>query len=171
MFSVGRKLYLPAVVVGLVLFFGEMGPVLSQDTGPTRIPTVTRLVQRFHQLEVALIDAVTKKDNSALNGLLTEDFELRAGAAPGLPVPRGQWIDHSFAARELPHPVQMAVHEYGPVAVVSFLGEGGARGDVLIVDVWTNAGGQWKLSARYVAPAGPTRFDSSLDTAGPRKKY
>jgi hypothetical protein len=58
----------------------------------------------------------------------------------------------------------MAVHDYGEIAVVSFLQVRAARAkrdparDVATVDVWKRDGERWKLAVRYAGPAGTREF-------------
>jgi hypothetical protein len=42
----------------------------------------------------------------------------------------------------------MAVHDFGAVAIASFT-QSMATGQILVVDVWRAAGGDWKLAVRY----------------------
>ena len=124
---------------------------------PQRIPTITRLVQLFSTLENELMTAVEKGDSTTINNMLAEDFELRSGAMPGTPTPRAEWLRHSRG--QLVESIeQMAVHDYGAVAVVSYLWKRQARHDIFIVDVWGKSGDAWKLSVRYASPAGDRRF-------------
>jgi hypothetical protein len=122
-----------------------------------RIPTVTRLVQLFSTLESELMAAVQKGDTAAIDKMLADDFELRSGAMPGTPTPRAEWLQRSHGQVAAPIE-QMAVHDYGSAAVVSYLWKRGARHDIFIVDVWGKSGDAWKLSARYASPAGDRRF-------------
>jgi hypothetical protein len=53
---------------------------------------------------------------------------------------------------------QMAVHDHGDLAVVSFLmqpppGASGAA-PVFVVDAWARAGDSWQLKTRHAAPVG-----------------
>ncbi|MGE5241942.1 MAG: nuclear transport factor 2 family protein [Bacteroidota bacterium] len=145
-----------------VVLTGGSGPALSEAEGQLRIPTVTRLVRQFTVLENSLLESVGKQDSAAVQKMLADDFEMRIGAMPGVPTPRAEWIRQSLKEPAgLSGIEQMAVHDYGNVAVVSFLGRrdvNGARGDLFIVDVWTRSQGAWKLSTRYAGPAGDRRF-------------
>lgn len=122
-----------------------------------RVPTVTRLVQLFSSLESELMTAVQKGNSTAIDKMLADDFELRSGAMPGTPTPRADWLQHS--RRQLSAPIeQMAVHDHGTTAIVSFLWKRGTGKDIFIVDVWSKSGDAWKLSVRYASPAGDQRF-------------
>src|SRR5262245_43468248 len=102
---------------------------LAQPTPTGRIPTVSRLVKIFTEHEVQLETLVRERNATAAENLLTDDFELRAGPQPGRPVPRADWLSQSM---ESPgpdaSPTQMAVHDLGGTAVVSFLRGGGKTG-------------------------------------------
>jgi hypothetical protein len=97
--------------------------------------------------------------------MLTDDFELRIGSAPGIPVPRADWVRAAIAKPDPPsQPAQIAVHEFGEIAIASFLqarpqaAQKKADGDTFIVDVWKRSGESWKLATRYAAPAGGPDF-------------
>jgi hypothetical protein len=139
----------------LILMAGLSAPALAAqaDGERQRIPTVTRLVQLFSTLESELMTAVQKGDSTAIDKMLADDFELRSGAIPGTPTPRAEWLRHSHGQVAVPME-QMAVHDYGTAAVVSYLWKRGARHNIFIVDVWGKSGDAWKLSVRYASPAG-----------------
>jgi ketosteroid isomerase-like protein len=154
----------PPAILSLVLVLAAT-PTLAQTTdvspGQARVPTVTRLVKIFSELEGDLATRLENGDAATVAALLTEDFEMRAGPAPGSPTPRADWIRESMAK-----PVrsarfeQMAVHDLGEFAVVSFVqlpGESGARDPAarfFVVDVWKRAGDAWRLAIRYIGPVG-----------------
>ena len=152
-----------------------VAPTLAQPAPASgRIPTVTRLVKLFTGLEMDLVAKTHAKDLSALDALLDPSFELRAGNAPGTPVPRDAWIrDVRAAPRSPPRIDQMAVHDFGDVAIVSFR-ETAAAGATpggsarLVVDCWKRDGAAWKLAVRYVSDASlrsapATRSPRTLD--------
>ena len=151
------------IILGLVwltvCLLGSTDPALAQDGARPRIPTVTRLVQQFAGLEAALVEAVRKGDSAALEQMLAEDFEMRIGASPGKPIPRGEWIRHSLAGPKNGYGIeQIAVHGFGDLAVASFLGRRGQTDSLFITDVWVQTQGAWKLAVRYTGPAGDARF-------------
>ena len=54
----------------------------------------------------------------------------------------------------------MTVHDFGSLAVVSFISSvvppaPAMSNDVFLVDVWRNEDGRWQLQVRYQAPATP----------------
>jgi Domain of unknown function (DUF4440) len=136
-------------------------PGLAQPPpSASRIPTVTRLVKQFSELEAALVSKAHAKDVSALDDMLDPSFEMRVGAAPGVPVARDAWVREARASpREAPRIEQMAVHDFGTVAIVSFQAidpgaqaTGGAHAR-FIVDCWKRDGDAWKLAVRYRSDA------------------
>ena len=149
---------------------------------PRNIPTVTRTVQLFSNLENDWLDAVHNHDAAALDKLLSEDFELRSAATPGIPTARAQWQQQAFAAKPMDSSIeQMAVHEFGDLAVVSFLWkidapkDSGVARQVFVVDTWRQAGGDWKAIARYASPVDSNAklLVPGSDAAAPaiQKKY
>src|SRR5512141_2655286 len=87
-------------------------PLSAQQPG--RIMTLTRTMKVFSELENQLDDARRSHDNATLTKLLAANFEQRSGAAPSAPTPRAEWLAQSPATAQIS---QMAVHEYGNVAV------------------------------------------------------
>ena len=133
----------------------------AADTPATgRIPTVTRLVKIFLEMEDALAAGIRSGNAAAVEKMLAEDFELRVASNPGNPTPRAEWLRLSLAK---PGPAlrieQMAVHDFGEIAVVSFLQAAGtaqkrdAARDIATVDVWKRSGDTWLLAVRYAGPA------------------
>lgn len=147
---------------------------------PGRVPTVTRLVRNFLDLESSLLDAQHRGDRAALEQLLAPDFELRVARRPGTPVPRAEWLD---AVLRPPLPAgqfvieQMAVHEHTGAMVASFLlrpehAEGRGAPTLFIVDAWVRAGERWTLATRYAAPVpkDAPRVPGDADTPTLRKR-
>lgn len=126
-----------------------------------RVPTLTRTVQLFGDLERNLADA---KDADSEAALLTDDFEERLCATPGIPIPRAEWLlerrrgEYKFS--------QEAVHMLTSEAIYSALRTEGNHTDA-VVDVWRKEPEGWKLSVRYRCPAsGATSRKSTVE-----KKY
>ena len=132
----------------LAMAFGASITTSSAQTPPGgRIMTVTRQVAQFSQQEHALADALHNADHATTDRLLAADFELRDSATPNQPTPREQWIaaTHPDAAAE-----QMAVHDYGDVAVVSYVSRADKPASAaFVVDVWHRQGTDWQLTVRY----------------------
>ena len=133
--------------------------VYAQDASG-RVPTVTRLVKIFLDREGELLNAMHGKDAAAIERQLADDFELRVGHRPGVPVPRADFLSQIQAETVAGYTVeQMAVHEIGTTAIVSFMlrpEAGRARDGLLplfVVDTWTGGIDNYRLRVRYVAPA------------------
>jgi len=140
-----------AVVCSAVI----VDPAASQTPATGRVPTVSRLVMLFTEQETRLAERVAARDEAGAGNLLTDDFELRASSQPGRPVPRADWMRQSLQSPgPVAAPTQMAVHDLGSVAIVSFLQRVDSKTNLLVVDVWRRAGDEWKLAIRYAAPAG-----------------
>lgn len=124
-----------------------------------RIPTVTRLVKVFYDLESRLVSNLVARDARAIDQALEPDFEMRAGSMPGTPVPRADWMRQEQANPAQATIDQMAVHDFGSVAIVSFrlapaaTPAAGANQDLFIVDCWKRDSDGWKLATRYLSNA------------------
>jgi len=121
-------------------------------------PVPTRNVVTFTKLENEWNDALRRHDAEALARIVSEDFEIRSAAAPGVPTARDEAL-HAWAQLPALQSTigQMAVHEYGELMVVSFvwkLGEADGRPQqtFFVVDTWKRAGNEWKAAVRYAAP-------------------
>lgn len=148
-----------AVVAGLVLI-ALVSATQAADERPTggRVPTVTRLVKLFTEREAALADAIHAGDAERAQQLLTNDFEMRTGAASGIPIPRVDWLAEMIRSRNPGEAASgMAVHDLNGTAVVSFT-QGGGPNAVFVVDIWRPVANDWQLAIRYAAPAGTATF-------------
>ncbi len=141
--------------------------LLAQDQAPSggrpgkgRILTPTRSVTKYTALEKNLFQALQENNRAGVENILTEDFEAWS-AEKNPPTPRAEWVE-TFAGNLKSFRIHnMAVREFGDVAVVSFLLErtgmanGKAMSPVLfVVDVWQQKGD--KLAVRYASsPANP----------------
>jgi hypothetical protein len=138
------------------------------------VPTVTRSVKLFLERESALAEAIRGADAATLDKSLAEDFELRAGARAGRPVPRADFLREVRRSRDGGGEIAaMAVHDLGDVAVVSFT-QGNRGGALFVVDVWRKQGSDWQLAIRYASPAGtPTYAIPGVGIDAPEipKKY
>lgn len=157
-------------------------PAASSAQGTTAVPTVTRLVKVFQQLETQFAQATHAGDAAALESLLADDFELRVARRPGEPVARAQWL---AAIKQQPAPdarlEQMAAHDHGTVVDVSFLlrpvaagsRTSGAEAPLFIVDTWARDGDAWRLKVRYagVVGTGAQRVPGEGATGAVPKKY
>jgi hypothetical protein len=123
--------------------------------GANSVATVSRSVKIFSENEAALNEAVLKSDKDSLNTLITDDFEERNGSAPGRAIPRADWIA-GIAKAEIGEISQMAVHDYGQIAVVSFMLSPAAKPSAsrhLVVDVWRKSEEAWVLATRFISAA------------------
>jgi hypothetical protein len=156
MFRPSRRATAGLVAVALAV----AAPAFAQPSG--RIPTVTRLVKIFSQLETRLVDSAHVQDTAVLDTMLAPDFEMRAGEMPGTPIPRDEWIRLARASPETqPRLAQMAVHDFRDIATVSFT-DTATKPPRFIVDVWKRGGDGWKLAVRY-------QSDVTATKAGARK--
>jgi hypothetical protein len=131
-------------------------------------------VKIFLDKEAAIGAAIRSGNAGELGSMLTDDFELRAGARAATPVPREEWMREILRTRDPGGEVsRMAVHDYSTVAIASFT-QDGLAGAVFVIDVWRQQGGDWKLAVRYASPAGAAAF--AIPGVGPAepeipKKY
>ncbi|MES1981014.1 MAG: nuclear transport factor 2 family protein [Pseudomonadota bacterium] len=154
------------------------GSHASADEMP--VPVVTRLVKNLSVLESEWMESVRKRDAAALEKVLADDFEMRTAAAPGMPTARSEWIAQSmkqapFASRT----EQMAVHDFGNLAVASFIwkldapkSSGFAR-QLFVVDTWEQVDGNWRVKVRYIGPVATanTPIPGAATGAIIKKKY
>lgn len=133
-------------------------PGIAQSDINAHTPVVTRLVQVFMELESRLDSAARKGNQAELNELLSEDFEQISGATLGNPAPRAEWLSQYAKDASLIPPFVMehaTAIEKGNQAILSY-GWPTAKGPgFFVVDVWERNGEAWKLSGRYINPAGP----------------
>lgn len=157
--------WLASVCVAGAILFAPLAH--ASEAVPGRgVPTVTRLVKLFIDLEQTLDQQLANGDKADIGHLLADDFEQRNGGAPGNPVPRADWLRQMPRFR-LGEISQMAAHDHGNIAVVSFLATRSGK-SAFVVDVWKNQQGQWQLATRYVSgaaeqpsppPVVPKKFD------------
>ena len=132
--------------------------------GSPKIITATRQVTLFWQIENDLSQALQKKDQTALNKLLPEDFRLWMPNQTGSAISREDWTNSGM---ETPFPTQlrqMSAHEYPDIMVVKFIGQektpakGSAAKQYFVVDVWARNGDAWELNDRYMTPIAPIQM-------------
>ncbi len=150
-----------ATAITLIAVLVQGAPsTYAQAPQSRRIVTTTRLVARFSELEERLAAAIKRKDESALNNLLSDDFDQWTPAPPGDPIPREDWLSSvlagftldSFSIR------QMAVRSLDKFQLVSFVLSRKAlchgtdcSADAFIIDLWQEQAGGPRLVARYEA--------------------
>lgn len=139
--------------------------VAQEPVSPKLTPTITtatKQVTLFTGLEKQMLQAVQKKDRAAVEGMLTDEFEI---AMPGVDSLAGpDWVDSVMAKDfSLKSYVirQMSVADLGDAAVVKFdriqqaTHQGkNESGEFFVVDLWKKSGDSWKLANRYVAKVG-----------------
>jgi hypothetical protein len=134
----------------------------------------------FSELENELSENLRTGNLAAIQKLLADDFELRAGSMPSSPTPLAEWIRRSVGKDKALSIQQMAVHDYGDIAVVSFLftrspgTKDKSSNNVFIVDVWKKSGESWKLATRYASPSGSPYFPipgAATDSPRIEKRY
>jgi hypothetical protein len=154
-------------------------PAAHAQDATGRVPTVTRLVKIFLDREGELLNAMRGRDAPAIERQLTDDFELRVGHRPGVPIPRVDFLSQIQSDATAGYTIeQMAVHEIGTTAMVSFMlrpEPGRARDGLLplfVVDTWTGGIDNYRLRVRYVAPAASARVPgASAERPQIPKKY
>ena len=145
------------VLITITVFAAAQEPFHPKLT--PRIITATKQVTLFTELETQLLQAVQKKDQAALEGMLGEDFEIAMPDAD--PLAGEDWVDavmakdfslKSFFIR------QMSVADQGDSAVVKYQRVQQASwkgmnesGEFFVVDLWKKNGDVWQLANRYVA--------------------
>jgi hypothetical protein len=134
---------------GLLALAAASTPAAAQPAG-RGVPTLTRYVQQFGQLERELAGAQAQRDAAALDRLVSGLFELRGNDAQL--VPREDWLQRKVAAGAAIE--QLAVHETGDQAVASFVRRESSGAATFVVDVWSpQPGGSWQLRLRFESPA------------------
>lgn len=139
---------------------------VAQDKAPTggrpsggRTETPTRGVTKYKAMERALLQAQQEKQQDKMSGLLADDFEVWSSET-NEPTPRELWEQNAASANITWFQIRnMAVRDFGNVAIVSFLLDrhGEANGKpvaptVFVVDVWQQQTG--KLMVRYQSVPG-----------------
>jgi hypothetical protein len=157
---------LPRAAATAVAALCLAAPAGAADTPPTggqqRIVTMTRGMKIFGDAEAALTAALKAKDSATLDRLVAADFEQLAQGAPGTPVPREDWLKQAPADAARSTGIRdMAVHDYGDIAIVSFAWtREPAQASAFVVDVWRRTSPQeaFQLKTRYLsaAPASAT---------------
>ena len=130
---------------------------MAQSPASRPAPTPTRGMVVFGNLEQDLATALAAGRVADADKLLAADFEQRDAAAPAQPLPRAEWLASRRAGEALPTRSQVTVHDFGSLAIVSFISSvvsspPSTPRDVFLVDVWRNESGNWQLQVRYQAP-------------------
>jgi hypothetical protein len=146
-------------VFAFILFLVSV--TIAGAQGPTpgsirkQIGTPTRQVALFTDLETQLSAGAAHKDQTTLDRLLADDFQLWTADHPSDPVGRDQWMEQALSASGPAGVVhEMNVHMEGEVAIVSFLltpqtSTSASSHALFLVDVWTKQANTWQLATRY----------------------
>lgn len=136
-------------------------PIASAQNKGDKAPTgETKLQVFFSELETQWLKAAQAKDQTALNGIVGDDFQLWNSASPAKSVPRAEWLGEVFSRRVLSFNVrQLAVRQLSSeIAVVSFIEAEQYQQSAtpqtqqhFIVDIWINkgSGDNWRCTDRY----------------------
>jgi len=91
------KKFPPAIFLITLLAVAVTCPAQESAAPAHRVvPTVTRTIQIFSNLENAWNDSVKSRDSDSLKKILSERYELRTAASPGRPTPRDESIALAF---------------------------------------------------------------------------
>jgi hypothetical protein len=174
--SLSEEAVMRKVIMACLLAAAQVTAIAAQQAKPgapaqARIPTATRLVVTFHDLEQQLAIALQKNDAVTLDRLLASEFEVWTPPPPGDPVPRADWLQQRQSA---PSPEefsirQMAVRGLDEHAVASFVliqGAGARQTAQFVVDLWARSGGSWKLTDRYTSPVPPAPYAGGRKPTG-----
>jgi hypothetical protein len=112
----------------------------------------TRSVSHYLDLERALADALHARRRDAAQQMLAPDFEARSADSLDA-VPAADWLTEQLRQAPAMQVRDLAVREFGDVAVVSFWADiaspGARRSPLYVIDVWQQP--QARLAARYVS--------------------
>jgi len=151
----------------LIVLLVALAPIvaLSEDQSPAfreaTAATLTRSATKYRELEYKLLQALQDRDNKVVNKILSDDFEESSAEKSGATT-REEWQRAWFAKKLQSFGIrEIAVREYGEVAVVSFLqsqqieSAGKISGTtVFVIDVWNPSIDTLKV--RYIStPAKP----------------
>jgi hypothetical protein len=172
---ISNKTPLFAAAVASVLAW--CAPASAADTPPAGpgVVTMTRGMKIFGDAEAQLVAALKARDTAAVDRLVGPDFEQRSQAAPGTPLPREDWLAQAPAEAARSSAMrEMAVHDYGDLAIVSFLW---TREPPLpaafVVDVWQRPSGSepYQLVTRYMSAASgaPARKGTASPPVDPKR--
>ena len=146
-----------SALIAICMLAAAQEPVKPKLT-PT-ITTATKQVTLFTRLESQLLQAVQRKDQAALEGMLGDDFEIAMPDAD--PLAGEDWVDTVIAKDFLLKSFfirQMSVADQGDSAVVKYQRVQQASwkgmnesGEFFVVDLWKKNADVWQLANRYVA--------------------
>jgi ketosteroid isomerase-like protein len=150
-----------SLLLSVLLFALPVGAYSQAPARPGRTITPTRQVAQFSELEDQWAHAIQRKDQSALDRLLTDEFEILTPLATN-PVERDEFVEATGNLKLESYRIsQMTMHDFGDTAVVNFLAnvKGLFRGrdwsgQYFVVDVWRKNGDTWQAAVRYLSKSG-----------------
>ena len=127
---------------------------------PSKVPTTTRLVKLYGELESNLSMAILEPDPSKVDELLTQDFEQRTPLTADDPTPRAEWLAACSKDAKVMGAVlitKMAVRDLGTSVVASFvMVDRNQRKEPLffVIDLWVDHEGRQQLKNRFLSRIG-----------------
>jgi len=160
-FEVPKVLPKMAKGASIVLALALSAVQSSQATEePIKVPTMTRLVKIYGELESNLTMAILGLDGSKIDELLTEDFEQRTPLTADDPTPRAEWLAACSKDAKVLNAVilsKMAVRDLGSSVVASFVmvdRNHQKQPLFFVMDVWIEQQGHQQLKNRFLSPIG-----------------
>ena len=153
MMHVAKRFVFSLVLIALLCPFSSRAETITEI--PARIPTVTRWITLFYELETSLANALHTDDQAKLNELINSNFELRLVSNPDQAIPLDVWLKTQIKKSSLysNQIEKMAVHNIHDTAIVSYestiQSSKNLKKKIFIVDVWSQENNQWKLMTRY----------------------
>ncbi|NBS17616.1 MAG: hypothetical protein EBT06_11300 [Gammaproteobacteria bacterium] len=146
-----------SMVLVLALFMAQSSQATEE---PRKVPTTTRLVKLYGELESNLSMAILEPDPSKIDDLLTQDFEQRTPLTADNPTPRAEWLaacskDAKILGAVLP--TKMAVRDLGSSVVASFVmvdRNHQKQPLFFVIDVWIDQQGHQQLKNRFLSRIG-----------------
>lgn len=137
----------------LILLAAVVQPLSGQSIAADR--------EALKRRSVEWMDAVERKDRSALEQIVASDFQLAAIADAKAGVPRAEWIKNALRMDWQNGGYKgMRIDVYGDVAVISsdytFRVDPGEwkpaiRATAPVIDVWLRQDGQWRVQRRHLS--------------------
>ncbi len=155
------SVFAPAAIALLAFSFAVAAPLAPQ--APAAAPgLVTRLVAEFSERETSLARLLATGDETAVLGLVEQDFELVASTNLQQFTPFDQFVAESAKKPQRVLSMRdLSVRELGTTALVSFYWDEKLpfpRDTVtwVVVDAWISGLDGWKLKTRFISGLGPS---------------
>ena len=146
-----------AALMSFILLLSNAKPLIAAE-GVEKIPTTTRLVKLYAELEKDIKAAQLGTDASRLDYLITQDFEQRTPQTADNPTPRNEWLAACAKDSDLIEALvitKMSVRDIGLSALVSFVlldRKHKNKELFFVVDLWVNDKGHPQLKNRFISP-------------------